>query len=97
MAELYQDLMIQEQEENERKRRILLEQEEKLAAEILRYTLIRSLVHSLSHPVATNFLSRIQRIQEFRPCFRTIRILTMQPARRRDQKASIDPSNLGRK
>jgi Mg2+/Co2+ transporter CorB len=53
MAELYQDLMIQEQEENERKRRILLEQEEKLAAEILRYNFTRSLVNSLFHSITT--------------------------------------------
>ena len=57
MAELYQDLMIQEQEENERKRRILLEQEEKLAAEILRCNFIRSLVHSMFHSIATKVKS----------------------------------------
>ncbi len=70
MAELYQDLMIQEQEENERKRRILLEQEEKLAAEILRYDLIRSLMHSLFHSIATNVMCHtFNEIKSFAPVF----------------------------
>ena len=40
MAELYQDLMIQQQEDEARKRKILSEQEDKLAAEMLRFVFV---------------------------------------------------------